>query len=285
MSDLPPEIVGWSTHHVELHADVVIKRHSVATRGDLAREWNALRLLNEHSPGLAPEPLALDESTLTMTMSRLPGESIPTMHRLDPALVTRVVTAFEHLMTALPPEVLATQASRSGDPIGYTSFIVKTLGALAPHSDATVERARTEVIAFLESPAADELRRSIPADVFTLGDTNLANFIDDGETIRFVDFEDAGTSDRLFELADLVEHLSSRQTPYEVWHAALEIDELTPPERHRYDVSRVLCSAAWLWLLFPGQPGEARNPADGCLRQAERVLDLIQRASGVGSEP
>jgi aminoglycoside phosphotransferase (APT) family kinase protein len=40
------------------------------------------------------------------------------------------------------------------------------------------------------------------------GDANLANFLWDGTKVRIVDFEDSGPSDRAFELADLVEHLS-----------------------------------------------------------------------------
>src|SRR6202044_1029552 len=41
------------------------------------------------------------------------------------------------------------------------------------------------------------------------GDANLANFLWDGERVRIVDFEDSGTSDRAFELAVLVEHIST----------------------------------------------------------------------------
>jgi len=41
------------------------------------------------------------------------------------------------------------------------------------------------------------------------GDGNLANFLWDGGQVRIVDFEDSGPSDRAFELAVLVEHLSA----------------------------------------------------------------------------
>src|SRR4051794_32299866 len=41
------------------------------------------------------------------------------------------------------------------------------------------------------------------------GDSNLANFLWDGTEVRIVDFEDSGPSDRAFELADLVEHISA----------------------------------------------------------------------------
>ncbi len=45
--------------------------------------------------------------------------------------------------------------------------------------------------------------------VFGQGDANLANFLWDGERVRMVDFEDSGLSDRAFELAVLVEHISA----------------------------------------------------------------------------
>jgi Ser/Thr protein kinase RdoA (MazF antagonist) len=40
-------------------------------------------------------------------------------------------------------------------------------------------------------------------------DANLANFLWDGTQVQIVDFEDSGPSDRAFELAVLVEHLSA----------------------------------------------------------------------------
>ena len=51
---------GTSTHDVELGPDQVIKPFRCWDRGEPAREWGALLLLNEFAPGLAPAPLEVD---------------------------------------------------------------------------------------------------------------------------------------------------------------------------------------------------------------------------------
>ena len=56
-------------------SDVVVKRFGPYDRGEHLREWPGLRLLDRHSPGLAPRPLGADLAAdpPTVTMSRLPG--------------------------------------------------------------------------------------------------------------------------------------------------------------------------------------------------------------------
>jgi hypothetical protein len=44
-------------HSLEF-SDVVVKRFGSYDRGEHLREWRSLRLLDRHSPGLAPRPLA-----------------------------------------------------------------------------------------------------------------------------------------------------------------------------------------------------------------------------------
>ncbi len=46
--------------------------------------------------------------------------------------------------------------------------------------------------------------------MLALADGNLANFLWDGERCRVVDLEDSGASDRAYELADHVEHITFR---------------------------------------------------------------------------
>ncbi len=68
------------THQVSLdpEREVVVKRYRQFGRGEPAREWRALRLLAEHAPGLAPEPLRadLDGEEPWIEMSLLPGEPL-----------------------------------------------------------------------------------------------------------------------------------------------------------------------------------------------------------------
>jgi thiamine kinase-like enzyme len=111
--------------------------------------------------------------------------------------------------------------------------------------------------------------------VFGQGDANLANFIWDGDRIRIVDFEDSGVSDRAFELAMLVEHIST-------WlEAGLDADEfslsfdLSRAERARLADCRRLAALHWLLLLQPGSAASDRNPPGTLARQAERLLALF----------
>lgn len=46
-----------TTHEIEFTGDVVAKRFRDTHRGEPEREWQALRLLHEHAPGLAPAPI------------------------------------------------------------------------------------------------------------------------------------------------------------------------------------------------------------------------------------
>ncbi len=50
------------THQVSVdhEGQVVVKRYVGSQRGEPAREWRALRLLAEHAPRLAPEPVSAD---------------------------------------------------------------------------------------------------------------------------------------------------------------------------------------------------------------------------------
>lgn len=56
----------------------------------------------------------------------------------------------------------------------------------------------------------DPYRDRVTDAVLAVGDGNLTNVLWDGTTCRLIDFEEFGTSDIAYELADIVEHTSSR---------------------------------------------------------------------------
>ena len=49
-----------STHAVEMADGLVVKRFCSWERGEHQREWQALKLLAEFAPGLAPAPVTAD---------------------------------------------------------------------------------------------------------------------------------------------------------------------------------------------------------------------------------
>ena len=68
----------WATHAVELLPDLVIKRFRSCGDGEHEREWRALTLLEQYSPGVAPAPIEADLSATppTVVMSRLAGSPL-----------------------------------------------------------------------------------------------------------------------------------------------------------------------------------------------------------------
>jgi len=248
------------THTVEVDDRVLTKRYTSWPRDEPGREWAALTLLSQHAPDLVPVPLdrASDpEPWLTMTV--VPGDPLG-----DP-LAGEQLDALGHALGRLwsiPPDDLP--------PIDIPALIERTSGSLA------VLRGGQGVIADAAAAAADWLETA--ADALTAvqdpvvghGDPNLTNYLWDGSRIRIVDFEDAGRGDLTLELANLVEHLSSRSTDWSALVSRFAVD----PDRFR--AARSLWAAFWLTLIGPGGPSAARNPPGTAEAQAERVVSLLR---------
>jgi hypothetical protein len=267
------------THQLSIdrEREVVIKRYIQHARGEPAREWRALRLLAEHAPGLAPEPLRADlfSAPPVVEMSLLPGEPLggaPLTQEQEAALVR----ALGQLWQSVPVDrVLAV----SGE-CGNEAQLVHAVSELAGQRP---DLGRDPLVQAAYGAGLDWLTWAVtvtgdPAGrqpVFGQGDANLANFLWDGERIRMVDFEDSGLSDRALELAMIVEHISA-------WlEAGLDGDQfsaafdLTSAERARLADCRRLSALYWLLFLRPGSPAGERNPPDTLARQAERLLALF----------
>ncbi|WP_433859636.1 aminoglycoside phosphotransferase [Streptomyces kronopolitis] len=112
--------------------------------------------------------------------------------------------------------------------------------------------------------------------MFGAGDGNLANFLWDGRTVRIVDFEDSGRSDRAFELAEITEHVASwAEHPLDV-SSFLGHFALTRAEQGRLREYRRLLVLVWLFLLLCDESsGNRRNPLGAVERQARRLRDLL----------
>jgi thiamine kinase-like enzyme len=121
-------------------------------------------------------------------------------------------------------------------------------------------------VQFLAGPAPE-----LDGTVIGQGDANLANYLWDGETVRLVDFEDAGASEMAYELGFVVEHLAGRETD---WTSLLdgfagEVDS------GRLRDARLTSAAHWLLLLLPGGPAARRNPPGTLEAQAKRILTQL----------
>jgi hypothetical protein len=266
------------THQVTVdhEGQVVVKRYVDSQRGEPAREWRALQLLAEHAPRLAPEPISadLDASPPCIVMSLLPGEPLggrPLTAPQEGALAVAV----GQLWQAVPVELVAPVPGEVDTRAELVQVVRDWLAGTEPGPDGPVRDALASGAAWLTGATllgapADRGRvgGSMPS-VLGQGDANLANFLWDGELVRIVDFEDSGVSDRAFELAVLVEHVSA-------WRdAGLDADRfiagfrLSATERsHLADWRRLL---ALYWLLRLRRRADAGTAAG----QAERLRSLL----------
>lgn len=273
-----------ATHEVTVDAGrgVVVKRYRSWSRGEPAREWAALTLLAEFAPGLAPAPvrasLQADPPEIVMSFVRgtVPGA------RVTPHDAEALGVALDRLWGSVPRARLAPAFGTEPMPAAFARRVRSMAGSARPVPDGLLARqALSAGTAWLASAALD--RRCAADDddvlgqgaVLGQGDGNLANFLWDGGQVRIVDFEDSGLSDRAFELAVLVEHLSA-------WPGA-RLDTgpflarfcLTGPEKTRLTECRRLSALFWLLMLLPGGPASTRNPPGTLDLQASRLLTLL----------
>ncbi len=273
---------GVSTHQVTIDPvrRVVTKRFKTSSRREPEREWRALTLLAAHAPGLAPAPLRADLSATppVIEMSWLPGGALGSA-----ALTTGQVHALSRALTTLwqvpapGPEALTDRENRDGGNPGQLLRAVDTLIA-AGHDlgpDPAVRRAYAAALSWLAGARAElESDAEAPA-VLGQNDANLANFLWDGQVVRIVDFEDSGRSDRAFELAILVEHVSEWSQGKLRADRFMGMFDLTAAELRRAADFRRLAALLWLVYLRPGGPSGRRNPPGTLRRQADRLLTLL----------
>jgi Ser/Thr protein kinase RdoA (MazF antagonist) len=266
------------THEISVDHDgqVVVKRYVDSHRGEPAREWRALQLLAEHAPRLAPEPISadFDASPPVIVMSLLPGEPLGDQPLTTPQ-ERALAVAVGQLWQAVPVELVTPVPGEIDTRADLVRVVHDWLAGAAPGADPAVRDALVRAAAWLAGTTAlaaaagpGPAGRAVPR-VLGHGDANLANFLWDGELVRIVDFEDSGVSDRAFELAALVEHVSA-------WRdAGLDADrfiagfDLSATEHSQLAEWRRLVALSWLLRL--------RQRADsGAARlQAGRLLSLL----------
>jgi aminoglycoside phosphotransferase len=268
-----------TTHDVRIDRDrgVVIKSFLSRGRGEPEREWSALTYLAQSAPGLAPVPLHADlrAGPATIEMSWLPGAPLAGAP-LRSAQAQALATALERLWRPTPPAWPSLPGGVAPNSVTLAS-IVRGMLAAGPElgGDPVVGRAFARAAAWLDTGVLDRYHRLDDQAVLGQGDSNLANFLWDGRRIRVVDFEDSGPSNRAFELASLVEHVSAWSDASLDADVFLGLFDLTAAERAAALAFRRLAALFWLILLRPSGPASPRNPPGTLERQAHHLLDLF----------
>lgn len=268
-----------ATHqiHVDAGRSVVTKRFRSWDRREPAREWTALTLLAEFAPGLAATPVRADlmADPPVIEMSWLPGVPLGDAS-LSAVQAEALALALGRLWSAVPRARLI---DLGGPGLNASQLARQVTGMLAAHHTmddrALVRQAWQAGAGWLSAGPFDGLNGG--EVVLGQGDSNLANFLWDGTRVRLVDFEDSGPSDRAFELAVLVEHISAWSDAGLSADAFLALFDLTVAEQVAVREHRRLAALFWLTMLLPGSPAHQRNPPGTVERQAARLLLLLDR--------
>jgi Predicted choline kinase involved in LPS biosynthesis len=184
--------------------------------------------------------------------------------------------AVETLQRAIPSEVLLGLPSR----LLHPRDALRNLRAWCarrppPVADPLVAEAFGAVTDWVGRPRLDEVFAAEPPPVFGSGDGNLANFLWDGSRVRVVDFEFSGRSDRAYEVAEVLEHLSARAYDAFDPEVLLSRFELTASESARLRDCRRLLALFWFLAVLSEDPADPRNPPGTGVRQAEHLLALL----------
>lgn len=99
----------------------------------------------------------------------------------------------------------------------------------------------------------------------------------DGSQVRLIDFEAFGVGDLAFEVADLVEHISSRLRGLRDPEAVIAGFELGPARLERVEAYRIILATFWLLVTLPGNPGHRLNPEGSAGLQATHLLKMLER--------
>lgn len=267
----------WATHAVELLTDVVIKRFRTCSDGEHEREWRALTLLEQYSPGVAPSPLEADLSAAspTIVMSRLAGSPLRGA-RVPPDQLLSMAQTMTTMHEAVPRKVAADLPLRLWNQHHAVRGIHVRYARLAERVPSPfVTQAVTTGMSWLQRSRLTTTGEPYMPPIFGQADGNLANFLWDGTQVRVVDFEDSGRSDRAYELADVVEHVSAWVDSEFDTLQFLGLFDLTESEALRLRECRRLFGLLWLLVLALEDPSNPRNPPGTAERQAERLMGLL----------
>lgn len=212
---------------------VCVKRYKRDGRMREQREWEALCLLDERAPGIAPRPLALRTAPEPLVvMSFLAGMPRPAA-ALDESAVSELAATMRRLHAACDGR--AVRSARL---------------PLAAMTDAIDEHLAGQ----RRAGAVGRLWRGVraklpgPADDPVLGhnDGNPDNVLWHDDTPRLVDFEYAGASDAAYELALAIEHPRARDVDDDAWDRLVVAYDLGAERSAVLPLLRVVVALYWM---------------------------------------
>ncbi|MCW2779615.1 MAG: hypothetical protein JWR35_64 [Marmoricola sp.] len=261
--------VAVANSEVTIDGDVVRKRYLRTDWDQPEREWTTLVLLHERAPGLAPRPIVRESEPPAVVVSRVAGDPFDAV--LTPMQTSAMLTAYRLLFAVPVPPDLPLRFRHPAE------FFAKNVGWLAEMNRNSLPDVVRRALEAAEQWHADALTGidEVRDPVVVQGDCNIENMLWDGERVRLVDFEYSGVGDLAFEVADLVEHASSRLRGLLDPETVIAGFDLTAAQRARVEAYRIVLAAFWLLTLLPGSPGHGINPEGSTEKQAQHLLSLL----------
>ncbi len=250
---------------------ICIKVYKVDGRQRIEREWHALNLLAQHGSGCSPTPLWIDSASdqPALGMSLVPGSALLDIDDIPGALEALAET------TRALQEIPLSEPLAGWDRIDSADHYITRLTDIWPQqlAEQAHDPLTDDMLALLRcwQNSGDAETLALPArPVFSRGDSNLDNWLHDGETLRCVDFEYSGRSDVAFDAADHIEHISARAIPDQTWHKLETNLGIDHDNRHRFQAAQRTCAMRWLAVLWR----QRKRRVDEFAAQLERVRQL-----------
>lgn len=255
--------------HVDGH-DCCIKIFKVDVRQRGNREWKSLLYLREHGIDYVPTPyqFAVVDGAPILVMELVGGTHLGHSYLSRDQLETLACRVKRlHLLPF------------DGRPENARVFLApeRVNGLIGLMKEVPVQDQPTaqclELWNALSRGSELDLLRQTTELVFSRMDTSLANLMWDGVTIRVVDLEYGGWTERVFDLAEQVEHVQSRGTPDSEWDWYFQQFSLKSEEGIRLRLAQRLLAFDWARRFWPAKDGRS---SDNFIEQVERVSRLCQ---------
>jgi aminoglycoside phosphotransferase (APT) family kinase protein len=261
------------THEIQIEGAVVRKSYVAWDDDEPAREWAGLEHLGRHAPDLAPTPIARESRNgqPVVVMARVPGK--PLADKLSDRQVVAFIEALQRLFDVPVPPELAVRANGPSLQSRFRPWLAEEYEWDLCADRGLVRTAVGSAQEWLDANPPDA--EWIVDPVIALGDGNLDNVMWDGERCRLIDWEEFGVSDLAYEIADVVEHASSRLRRLIDVPTLLADLRLSRAQRERVERHRRMFACFWLAMMLPGNAGWRRNPSGSVEDQARHLLDLL----------
>ncbi|MFJ1542308.1 aminoglycoside phosphotransferase family protein [Micromonospora chalcea] len=231
--------------------DVVIKLYVKTDRQRVQREQAALTLLTPHGLRTVPTLLWYDDAPIepAIGMTRLHGQ--PILKAADQLAALRALAHTTTQLQTVPLTGLLATLPRIDTGEHYMVRLTQEWPELlAGQPDDPLTSAMQQLLAAWQRSGDADLVAAPAAPVLSRGDANLLNWMMTNDGAACVDFEYAGFSNVAFDAADLIEHISGREIPDNIWLQLLPDLGVTDANRHQFAANQRTCALRWLAILW-----------------------------------